>query len=273
MAYESAGDGALDYFPCRYGGARVLFRGPARDLRQPYLAALGGTETYGKFVARPWPARAEAALGLPVVNLGCPNAGPDVLLAEPEVTAIARGARLSIVQVVGAANLSNRYYTVHPRRNDRFLQATPALQALVPGMDFTEVAFTRHLLLALAAAPDALARVAEELQRIWICRMTELLQRIEGRALLLWLADRPPPPPGPVDLTADPLLVDTAMLAALRPHCRGLVSAVYPAAARGGAGMVCTPIEAPAAAELPGPAAHALAAEALLPALGRAVPV
>ena len=56
MAYEFAGDSALDYFPCRYGQSKLLFRGPRRRFDGPYAAAIGGTETYGKFVADPYPA-------------------------------------------------------------------------------------------------------------------------------------------------------------------------------------------------------------------------
>ncbi len=55
------------------------------------------------------------------------------------------------MQAVGLANLSNTFYSVHPRRNDRFLGATPRLRALYPEMDFTDFAFARHLLHSLSA--------------------------------------------------------------------------------------------------------------------------
>ena len=58
MAYEYAGEAALDYFPCRYGQSKLLFRGPRRRLEGAYVAAIGGTETYGKFVPDPYPALA-----------------------------------------------------------------------------------------------------------------------------------------------------------------------------------------------------------------------
>ena len=49
-----AGAGALDYFPCRYGASRAVFRGPERDLSRPYVALLGGSATFGKYVATPF---------------------------------------------------------------------------------------------------------------------------------------------------------------------------------------------------------------------------
>ena len=108
MAYAYPGDGALDYFPCRYGMSKLLFRGPHRELDGPFCAVLGGTETYGKFVADPYPALVEQMTGLRMVNLGCINAGPDVFLNEPAVIEIAALARATVVQVLGAQNLTNR---------------------------------------------------------------------------------------------------------------------------------------------------------------------
>ena len=54
MTYDARGQGALDYLPCRYGVSRLLFRGPKSKLDHPYLAFIGGTETYGRFIADPF---------------------------------------------------------------------------------------------------------------------------------------------------------------------------------------------------------------------------
>ena len=61
MSFAFPGETSLDYLPCRYGRSKLLFRGPRRDLTAPYAAVLGGGETYGKYVARPFPALVEAA--------------------------------------------------------------------------------------------------------------------------------------------------------------------------------------------------------------------
>ena len=70
MTFPVAAHGALDYFPCRYGRSRVLFRGPKRPLDGPYVAFLGGTETYGRFIETPFPALVEPALGQACINFG-----------------------------------------------------------------------------------------------------------------------------------------------------------------------------------------------------------
>ncbi len=256
MAYAFAGEGSLDYFPCHYGTSKLLFRGPRRDLALPYVAVLGGTETYGKFVPRPWPALVEDETGLRVVNLGCVNAGADVYLADPGVMGVVSGARLAVVQVMGAANLTNRFYAVHPRRNDRFLRASGALAQLYPEVDFTNFHFTRHLLQTLQAVSATRFEVlAEELRRTWLARMRALIESAGVPVVLVWIAGQAPAPRGPADLTADPLLVDRPMVDALRPLAAALVQPPNsPSATLDG--MAFAEMERPAAEGLPGPAAH-----------------
>ena len=269
MAYIFPGDGALDYFPCRYGSSRLLFRGPRRDIERAYVAVLGGSETYGKFVQDPFPDLIERDLGLPVANLGCMNAGPDVFLNEESITAIAAQACVTVVQLLGAQNLSNRYYAVHPRRNDRFLGATPLLRAIFPRVDFTEFNFTRHMLQALQhSSAERFEVVAEELRAAWVVRMKLLLARLAGPTILLWMADvAPPSPTRQVELARNPLLVDAEMVAVIRPSATGYVQVISSAQARAQRveGMAFGPLDAPAAATVPGPLVHREVAEALLP--------
>jgi hypothetical protein len=271
MAYAFPGESALDYYPCTYGTSRLLFRGPRRSLDRPYIAFLGGTETYGKYVPDPFPDLVEDEIGYASINLGCVNAGPDVYLAETAVTDIARNAEAVVVQVVGAVNLSNRYYTVHPRRNDRFIAATPLLKALFREVDFTEFHFTRHMLTALeSTSKDRFEVVAEELRRAWSERMKDLLARLPKRTILLWMADAAPMPKGGRrGLMDDPVLVDRSMMADVIPKVHSYVEAVASANARAASleGMAFAALEALAAAALPGPSVHRDVAEKLVVAL------
>lgn len=259
MAYAYPEDGALDYQPCRYGRSRLLFRGPKRELAGDYVAVLGGIETYGRYVPAPYPALLERELGRLVVNLGCPNAGPDAWLGDPSVMEVVERAAVTVVQVPAASDLTNRLYGVHPRRNDRFVKASAVLQAVYRGVDFTDFTFTRHMLRALhAAGPERFSIVAEEVQAAWLSRMGLLMERIPGRKVLLWMADHPPRArvEAPV---GEPLLVDQAMVEAVAAVTDGLVLAVPSAAARaaGTEGMVYPAMAEPAARGLPGVAVHA----------------
>jgi hypothetical protein len=271
MAYAFPGEGALDYFPCNYGKSRLTFRGPRRSLERPYIAFLGGAETYGKYVPDPFCDLVEEEVGFSAINLGCVNAGPDVYLAEPEVIRIARGAEAVVLQVMGAANLTNQYYTVHPRRNDRFIAATPQLRSLYREVDFTEFHFTRHMLMALeAVSKERFEIVAEELRQTWVVRMTELLDQLPDRSVLLWMAEAAPLPRAERSgLKVDPALVDRAMMTQIVPKAAAYVEAVTSTSARQASldGMAFAALEALAAAALPGPSVHREVAAKVVQAL------
>ncbi|MGO4909191.1 DUF6473 family protein [Pseudorhodobacter sp. W20_MBD10_FR17] len=273
MTYAYSGEGSLDYYPCQYGASKLVFRGPKKGFARPYIAAIGGTETYGKFVQNPFAKVLEEIGGRGVVNLGLMNAGPDVFLNAPEVLEIASGAVLTVVQVVGAQNLSNRYYTVHPRRNDRFLRASPELQNLYPEVDFSEFHFTRHMLQSLfQASPHRFVKVAAALQATWAQRMAQLLRAVKSPTLLLWMGDSPPKQAAvavsPYDAT---VLVNAGMIEALRSQVTAYLEVVlsHDAIAEGVGNMSFGPMERICAANVPGPIAHREVAIAIANALPR----
>ena len=272
MSYEPrSGRGPLNYAPCRYPGSKLRFRGPARCVEGDYVAMLGGTETFGKFIPVPFPELVERRLGLACVNLGWPNAGLDVLLHDDGLVRIARDARAVVLQLPGAVNLTNRFYRVHPRRNDRFLHATRALRGLFPEVDFTEFHFTRHMLRNLGAvSPERFDLVREELRTAWVERMIDWLRLQRAPVVLLWFSGRRPGrSAGGVALPHDPALVTRAMLNTVAPHAAHLVEVTVSKTARrtGTSGMVFARADSGAAAGLPGPAAHTEVQLALTPVL------
>ncbi|WP_374391274.1 DUF6473 family protein [Tabrizicola sp.] len=269
MLMLDAGAGAPDYVPCRYGASKSLFRGPECDLSRPYVAMLGGSATFGKYVDRPYPALVEQALGRQVVNLGGLNAGPDFYLSDPGLLEIAAGARSAVVQITGAEALSNPFYSVHSRRNDRFLAATPALRALFPQVDFAEIHFTRHLLQVLQRSDAAVfVQVVQGLKQNWLAKMRQLLAALPVRRLLLWMGDAAVPDRAE-GLDRVPLFIDRAMIDALRFEVSATVLAVPSPRARAMApfDMTYPETEAAQAACLPGAAVHAEVADRLAPVL------
>lgn len=270
MAYEYPGEGALDYLPCRYGQSKLLFRGPKRRLEGPYCAVLGGTETYGKYVQHPYPALLEQSLGMPVVNFGYMNAGADVFLNEPTIIDACSKSRLTVIQLLGAHNMSNRFYAVHPRRNDRFLRSSALMKTIFCEVDFTDFHFTRHMLLSLKRrSPEKYAILEIELKAAWVARMRLLLQKIVGRTVLLWLGDHHADGRTRDELGPEPLLLDQEMIDQIRPFATDVIR-VMPsagAAAAGTAGMHFPDLDAPIAEQMPGPRIHAEVAAALEPVL------
>lgn len=273
MAYENQGEGALDYVPCRYGESKLLFRGPKRKLTSPYIAMVGGTETYGKFVPMPFPEMVEDGLDMTVVNLGCVNAGVDVFANEQTVLDICNKAEAVVIQIAGAQNMSNRFYAVHPRRNDRFLRASNLLKTIYREVDFTEFHFTRHLLTAMRErSAEKFAMVEQELKEAWVARMKTLVSKINSKVVLLWLADHSPEDCETCTVDgSDPLFVDREMLTAVEPFVEEIVEVVVSPEeiAEGRNGLVYAELEEPMLAAMLGTTAHAKTADALDKAMRR----
>lgn len=266
MTFAGLAAGGRDHARCRYATPKLPFRGLDRAPGGRYVVAVGGTETFGKFVDRPYPDLLEHDIGLPVINFGAVNAGIDVFASERMVLDACSGAQAVVLQVMGAHNLRNRFYCVHPRRNDRFLRASPELRALYPDIDFTEFAFTRHLIRTLVETdPQRFAAVKDELRSEWLARMTFFLETVAAPVVLLWMAGRSPDDPSTLDHLSDPLFVTADMIDAIRPRLAGIVVAQGSGALARGlpTGAVRGDVRAHAAAMVPDADMHRHAAQAV----------
>lgn len=219
----------LDRQPCRYGTSRLLFRGPGRSLNGRHIAFVGGSETLGPSLSQAYPDLIEEQLGETCVNFGQRNGSIDVAMHDPLIGTACRDALLTVLSVTGAVNMSNRFYSVHPRRNDRFTKPSAALQSLYPEVDFAQICFTRHLVGKLHdVSPSRFERVREELQAAWTARMRTFIERIGPEIILAWFAPHPPPTQEELasqglQLMQEPTLVTLEMLTGLRPLVRNLV--------------------------------------------------
>lgn len=272
MTLNDHSEAVIDYKPWRHGASRLAFRGPGQRLDEPYVAIVGGSETFGKFVEYPFVDLLRAEIGMPVVNLGVMHAGLSLIIDDPTIIDIASKAQMTVVQVLGATNMSNRFYSVHPRRNDRFVSASKRMQVLFPDVDFTDFNFTGHLLAALEkAGHPAFDDLVYELKSAWVQRMQSILGSIHGERLLLWMSERRPEEPSCADYVIDPLFVDRDMLEALSPSIGGIVEVVANKHSRdeGLSGKLYQTSDELAAAAMPGPAFHRQTAAALAETIGR----
>ena len=137
--------------------------------------------------------------------------GVDMHLGDPELAQRAEEARGFVLVLPPLGNLSNPFYSVHPRRNDRFVAARPALKALFPDVDFAAIAFTGHALGTLAGTcPDRFAEVRKILAALWVTRMRLLLERLPVKGVLIdlpspgWLPRPPIPGEGRRRLAVNP---------------------------------------------------------------------
>ena len=254
-----------EYFS--YGKSRLRFRGPFRDPNAVDVTVMGGTEIFGKFVNRPISELLEGELARPVANLGVVNAGPDTFLSDPATTELCVRARVNVLQIMGAHGLSNAYYSVHQRRNDRFVSAHEKLRNLFPYADFSDCNFTRHLLHKLRRqCRERYAIVVDELRRTWMAKMIELIGRVGEPMILLWISDHAPDSSNdrcPDPSSGDPLLVTSEMVEQLASTCHGYVEVVREFGPAEAAGGRFPSLQSAAAARLPGPSTHFAAARAL----------
>ena len=265
MAFHRPRKNEIHYQYCHYEDCLVPFRGPERDLSEPYVAFLGGSEFFGKYVPTPLPDILENRLALKCVNFGAMNAGPELICRDERLSEIACTAEAVVIQATGAHNISNRFYRVHCRRNDRIVDILPALREVFPEGDFMDIHYTRHVLGYLQSMSNSrFLMVVEELKARWIETMREALSRIDRPKVLFWMA-RHEPRAQASDLVGDPLFVDETMLRAVTDMADELVVCrVSPEAQRlGTRGMVIPELENAVAPHLMGPAAMREAADAL----------
>jgi len=265
--------GAMPYHLGRYGMSRAAFR-DARPLPDgPYIAFVGGAETFGRYLPQSLPQGVEALTGVHCVNFGIVNASIGAHLADGAVMTACHDAALTVLELTGAANLGNALYRVHPRRNDRIVCVSPLLREIYGEVDFADFVFTRHMLAALKqVCPKRFEIVRRELARAWVEQTAAFVAAQPGPVVLLWLSRRPPGQ-GPVE-EVDPIFVSEAMLRAVLPGSGGLV-AYTPAEdewAAGRGGMVYFDHEEPAADLMVGAAAQAGVAARLAAKVAQAIP-
>ena len=259
----------LDYRLCGFEGTRLRFRGPAPSLDEPYIAVLGGSETFGKYIKDPYPNLLNSWLDRPVANLGVAQAGLSLFSEEQWLLDAASNADLTIFQVLGAQNMSNRLYSVHARRNDRFLAVSPALREIFPDMDFAEINFTGHLLETMQRASKAgFDVVVEELKWAWVQRMRRIVTTIRSEVMLLWVSDHAPAQTQNNLTEYDPHFVDQEMMNAISGDIAGIIDVRIPRS-MSLEGKIVPKRERDAARMVPGPSDHAAIAEAIVGAMAR----
>ncbi|SLN60190.1 hypothetical protein PSA7680_03159 [Pseudoruegeria aquimaris] len=166
----------------RKGPARILF--------------LGGTLTAGRGLKAPFVEQITRALGEPAACCAVPNAGVDAYLAMATGPQAGSAAAVTVIETPGIHGLSNRFYRVHRKRNDRFIAPEPPLKALFPNVDFAGINFVGHLTRVLRAEnPAAYALVEAELRAQWARKMRELIGILGPKVLLM--TPRPEDETGP----------------------------------------------------------------------------
>ena len=235
------------------------------------MACVGGDETYGRFVERPFAAILEEKLDRRCLNLGSLFCGVEALCSDAGLFKLLNRAELCVLQAPGILSQTNHFYRVHPRRNDRVLTPTSGLIDLYPEVDFTDVHFVHHMMSRLHSHQDARFEiVVDELRRNWVRQISGLLHRLEVPVILLGLRvvhhkDR--------DHQKERTVVTPEMFEALRPLCADLIEVSTAVSGQSDAleDMLFGTLQQPMAEHMIGPAAHKTIADALLGPIRRQI--
>ncbi|MEO0356832.1 MAG: DUF6473 family protein [Pseudomonadota bacterium] len=111
----------------------------------PVIAALGGAETFGRFMDRPYPDKRADLLGVSVLNLAMLHSGVDSYQHAVSVLDCAHGCAAVVFECPDVRKSSNSYYSVHRSRNDRVIGLHPPFLDMFAGLDMMRVGFVGDL--------------------------------------------------------------------------------------------------------------------------------
>jgi hypothetical protein len=190
----------------------LVFRGPVPEPGQPFVACVGGAQTFGRFVAEPFPVLLARGLGMPVLNLGLGGAGPR-FAGSPEVLAVLSRASAVVVQCFAGRSASNSLFDAGAGRNSgRCLRTGRWLR-------FEE--FLREV----RARDDLglLQRVVHETREDWAVGMRHIARSLSMPTVLAWMSARSPEYTIRWDsdhgvLNTYPQLIDLQVIERVRPE-------------------------------------------------------
>lgn len=273
--YQKSDQAFINYHGYEWGRLNQLYRGPRPDLSRPYVACIGGGQTFGRYVDHPFPELLSREIGMTVANLGTPNAGPGFFLRDSVALEAASKAEVCIVQVMSARALSNRLFKVQLNSAAQIETVSKALESLFPHVDFETFTYAHNMLNQLSENdPDSFLAVEAELRAAWVARTRSLLQSIQTKRILFWFSERAPDdksePDSKGSMLSYPQFVDQEMLDAAAPLVDEIVYCVssrgYPhSLLKDGETVLQTPFGMPVRENLfyPSPEMHIDAAKAL----------
>jgi hypothetical protein len=198
--------------------AHLRFRGPqvpAADLASGnYFSCVGGAQTHGVYIQKPYPNLLADKLNIPALNLSLGGCGPGVyVMAKGTIELINRG-RFVIMQVMTARTDSNSRMAPYG-----FVEAVRDMKN--GGEPISAGAMWARV---LKEEPDRLALYISESQASWRQRYRDLIGQITVPIILFYFAHKPPDEP--IDTSSwerlimpFPQLVDAASIEDVKSLC------------------------------------------------------
>jgi hypothetical protein len=180
QGYQRIDGHFIDYELYELPGVRGSFRGPPVD-GGDYVACLGGAQTFGRFVEKPFPKLIARALGMSALNLGRGGASATFPLSDPAILAYINRARLVIVQVFSGRSQSNSLF--------RIVGHGMVGVNLANGSEASADEFYSWL---LKQDQELARKIIAETRENYVQSMRQLLNAIVRPKVLLWFSVRKP---------------------------------------------------------------------------------
>ncbi len=225
LGYQLQDRKIIDYDLWFPQGAGRPFRGPRADLKAAdAIACIGAAQTFGRFVADPYPAQLARLTGRPVWNFGLSGAGPGIYLDTPWLIETLARADTIIVQAMSARSISAGLFEA---------QANQGVLREVAGPDAGRVFLAHEAYGRLRERDGPTAHLAqvEAVRARWVELKKKLYDRLPGRKILLWLSERTPGAAEDYDASpvgTFPHFVTAQMIGALKAHGYEAIEVVRP---------------------------------------------
>jgi LPS sulfotransferase NodH len=186
------------------------FRGPPVNTSAPYLAFIGASQTFGRFVPRPFPCILGTRLGIPVLNLAVGGAGPRHYLAHNYLELI-NGAEAVVIQVMSGRAASNSLFDN---------SESGGIIGHVRGEPFAVRADEFYSRFEQSYSRPRFEEIINETRNDYMSSFIQLLRKIVVPKILFWFSRRHPQYeenyeyiPFPLGVLGDaPQLVDQSMV-------------------------------------------------------------
>lgn len=200
--YQARDNEVIDYRLYRLACTDLKFRGPEPQLADgAFFSCLGAAQTFGCFVASPYPNLLEEQFGTTALNLGYGGAGPRFYNRHPELLEIVNRGQLAIVQIMSGRSEDNSRFESRGlelliRRSDGKQMSADAAWRSVLELRYAWRRFplgkriVRRVCRTLGAA-DA-KRLLHETRKNWLASYSQLLGSIRVPKVLLWFSKRTP---------------------------------------------------------------------------------
>jgi len=230
LSYQPEDQEIIDYQLTLLPGTEFAVRAPLPsrlDGSKPFICAMGAAQTFGRFAERPFLTLLGERLGVETLNLGAAGAGPGQYMRRPNVLEIANRSSLVILQVMSGRSVSNSYF------ENVYAGSLRPWSEPKEEPQHAEAAYSK---LYMDKGEDFIRALIAETRDNYLNEYFKLLGAIRAPTILFWFSQRETNyqeryPPGGARaagafLGAFPQLVNTEMVARLRPHVNSYVECI-----------------------------------------------